>query len=152
MYQSKQQGRARYSFYHAELNEQLVSRVGLERELAQAVRATSCGCTTSRSSTRASGRLAGCEALLRWQHPTRGLLLPASSSAWPRSAGLVRELGAWSCDAACALSARWHAAGLEAGRVSVNVSALQFRDQRLVETSSARCSATACEPTHSSSS
>jgi EAL domain-containing protein (putative c-di-GMP-specific phosphodiesterase class I) len=82
----------------------------------------------------ASGRLAGCEALLRWQHPTRGLLLPASFIGVAEESGLVRELGAWTFDAACAQIARWHAAGLEAGRVSVNVSALQFRDQRLVET------------------
>jgi diguanylate cyclase (GGDEF)-like protein len=134
MYQSKQQGRARYSFYHAELNEQLVSRVGLERELAQAIGHDELLLHYQPIVDAASGRLAGCEALVRWQHPTRGLLLPASFIGVAEESGLVRELGAWTFDAACAQIARWHAAGLEAGRVSVNVSALQFRDQRLVET------------------
>jgi EAL domain-containing protein (putative c-di-GMP-specific phosphodiesterase class I) len=71
---------------------------------------------------------------VRWPHPTRGLLLPASFIGGAGESGLVRELGAWTFDAACAQIARWHAAGFDAGRVSVNVSALQFRDQRLIET------------------
>ena len=134
MYQAKQEGRARYSFYHEHLNEQLVSRVGLERELAQAIAHGELVLHFQPIVEAASGAWHGCEALVRWQHPTRGLLLPASFIGVAESSGLVRDLGAWTFDAACAQIARWQAAGLVVGRVAVNVSALQFRDQRLVET------------------
>jgi diguanylate cyclase (GGDEF)-like protein len=133
MYQSKQQGRARYSFYHADLNEQLVTRVGLERELAQAISNGELVLHYQPIVDAKSARLAGCEALVRWLHPARGLLLPASFIGVAEEGGLVRELGAWTLDAACAQLAAWHALGLDPGRLSVNVSALQFRDQRLVE-------------------
>jgi len=81
-----------------------------------------------------SGALAGVEALVRWQHPTRGLLLPAAFIPIAEESGLVRELGAWTIDAACAQIARWKGTGNAATCVAINVSALQFRDQQLIET------------------
>ena len=134
MYESKQQGRARYSFYHAELNEQLVTRVGFERELAHAIAHGELVLHYQPVIDAVNGAPRGCEALVRWQHPTRGLLLPSTFIPAAEESGLVRELGAWTLDAACAQIARWKAIGLGTGRVSVNVSALQFRDQRLTDT------------------
>jgi diguanylate cyclase (GGDEF)-like protein len=134
MYESKQQGRARYSFYHNELNEQLVTRVGLERELAHAITHGELVLHYQPVIDAANGAPRGCEALVRWQHPTRGLLLPTSFIGVAEESGLVRELGAWTLDAVCAQIARWKVIGLHIGRVSVNVSALQFRDQRLTDT------------------
>jgi EAL domain-containing protein (putative c-di-GMP-specific phosphodiesterase class I) len=78
-----------------------------------------------------SGRLVGCEALVRWMHPQRGLLMPGTFIQTAEETGLIRELGLWTLDAACAQLASWKAAGLHPGRIAVNVSALQFRDQRL---------------------
>ena len=134
MYESKQHGRARYSFYHAQLNEQLITRVGLERELAHAITHGELVLHYQPVVDAVNGAPRGCEALVRWQHPTRGLLLPSTFIAVAEESGLVRELGAWTLDAACAQIARWKAIGLATGRVSVNVSALQFRDQRLTDT------------------
>jgi diguanylate cyclase (GGDEF)-like protein len=134
MYESKQQGRARYSFYHDELNEQLVTRVGLERELAHAIAHGELVLHYQPVIDAVNGALRGCEALVRWQHPTRGLLLPTSFIPLAEESGLVRELGAWTLDAVCAQIARWKAIGLRTGHISVNVSALQFRDQRLTDT------------------
>lgn len=134
MYQSKQQGRARYSFYHEELNQQLISRVGLERELAHAITHGELVLHYQPMFDARDGMPRGCEALVRWQHPTRGLLLPDSFIPAAEESGLVRELGAWTLDAACSQIARWKASGFDAGCLSVNVSALQFRDQRLIET------------------
>ena len=134
MYESKQHGRARYSFYHAQLNEQLITRIGLERELAHAVTHGELVLHYQPVVDALNGATRGCEALVRWQHPTRGLLLPSTFIPVAEESGLVRELGAWTLDAACSQIARWKAIGFDSGRVSVNVSALQFRDQRLVET------------------
>ncbi|TMG98243.1 MAG: EAL domain-containing protein [Betaproteobacteria bacterium] len=134
MYKSKQLGRARYSFFHAELNEAMVARVDLERELAQAVAHNELVLHYQPVVEAPSGRLHGCEALVRWRHPQRGLLMPDAFIGVAEESGLIRELGAWTLDAACAQLARWKAAGRHPGRVAVNVSALQFRDQRLLET------------------
>ena len=78
-----------------------------------------------------SGAMVGCEALVRWLHPQRGLQLPGTFIRTAEETGLIRELGLWTLDAACAQLAAWKAAGLHPGRVAINVSALQFRDQRL---------------------
>jgi EAL domain-containing protein (putative c-di-GMP-specific phosphodiesterase class I) len=77
------------------------------------------------------GCLVGCEALVRWMHPQRGLLMPGTFIQTAEETGLIRELGLWTLDAACAQLARWKAAGVHPGRIAINVSALQFRDQRL---------------------
>jgi len=134
MYKSKQLGRARYSFFHAELNDTMIARVELERELAVAVAHGELVLHYQPVVNALSGRLHGCEALVRWQHPRRGLLMPGDFIGVAEDSGLIRELGAWTIDAACAQLARWKAAHRHPGRMAVNVSALQFRDQRLLET------------------
>ncbi len=134
MYQAKQHGRARYSFYHSELNERLISRVALERELAHAIAHGELVLHYQPVVDAVTGALLGCEALVRWEHPTRGLQAPSSFIPVAEESGLVRDLGAWTLDAACAQIALWKKAGQSVGRVSINVSALQFRDQRLIET------------------
>ncbi len=134
MYQAKQHGRARYSFYHAELNERLIARVALERELAHAIAHGELVLYYQPVVDAVTGALLGCEALVRWEHPTRGLQTPDSFIPVAEESGLVRDLGAWTLDAACAQIALWKKAGRPIRRVSINVSALQFRDQRLIDT------------------
>jgi len=134
MYQSKQQGRGAVTFFEPELNARLLTRLELERELAQAVPQGELVLHYQPVVDAASGQLVSCEALLRWQHPTRGLLGPDTFIAVAEESGLIREIGAWVISEACAQLARWHARGASALRVAVNVSALQFRDQRLVPT------------------
>src|SRR5262249_27209241 len=129
-----QLGRARYSFFHAELNDALISRVELERELAQAVARNELVLHFQPVVNALTGRMHGCEALVRWQHPTRGLLAPGAFIGVAEETGLIRDIGAWILDAACAQLARWKAGNRHPGRVAVNVSALQFRDHGLVET------------------
>ncbi|MBK9361961.1 MAG: EAL domain-containing protein [Rubrivivax sp.] len=78
------------------------------------------------------GRIVGAEALVRWQHPRRGLLGPDAFIETAESTGLVRPLGRWVLQAACAQLAAWHAQGLGALQMAVNVSALQLREARFV--------------------
>jgi len=134
MYRSKELGRARYSFFHAELNAAFQSRVELERELAHAIAHDELVLHYQPVVEALTGRVRGCEALVRWQHPERGLLMPGAFIAMAEESGLIRELGLWTLEAACAQLARWKAAGRHPGKVAINVSALQFRDQRLPET------------------
>lgn len=77
----------------------------------------------------ATGRINGCEALLRWKHPKRGLLLPAEFIGALEDSGLIHEVGAWVLGEACGQVRRWLDAGLQMDLVAVNVSALQFARQ-----------------------
>ncbi len=72
-------------------------------------------------------RVIGAEALLRWQHPTRGLLPPGRFLPLAESSGLMHDLGAWVLDAACRQMAAWQALGWGPFRLAVNVSARQVR-------------------------
>lgn len=81
----------------------------------------------------ASGGLVGFEALLRWRHPTRGLLLPDRFIAAAESVGLMTPIGRLMFARTCAQIRAWLDAGMEPGRVAVNLSANQFRDRQLAE-------------------
>jgi predicted signal transduction protein with EAL and GGDEF domain len=131
MYKSKDMGKGRYCFYEHDLDIALRSRLELERELLQAIANHELLLHYQPVFDMRSGRLVGCEALVRWLHPQRGLLMPGTFIQTAEETGLIRELGLWTLDAACAQLAAWKACGLHPGRIAVNVSALQFRDQRL---------------------
>ncbi len=133
MYKSKDLGKGRYSFYQPDLDTAFRSRLELERELLQAIANNELVLHYQPVFDMRQGRLVGCEALVRWNHPQRGLLMPDTFIQTAEETGLIRELGMWTLEAACTQLAAWKAAGLHPGRVAVNVSALQFRDQRLPE-------------------
>ncbi len=133
MYKSKDLGKGRYSFYQPDLDIAFRSRLELERELVQAIARHELALHYQPVFDMRSGELVGCEALVRWNHPQRGLLMPDTFIHTAEETGLIRELGLWTLDAACAQLANWKTAGRHPGRVAVNVSALQFRDQRLLQ-------------------
>ncbi len=134
MYAAKTLGRARVSFFRAEFNAQLQATAQLERELRQALAADEFVLHYQPQVDAGSGALVGCEALIRWQHPQRGMVPPVQFIGAAEQCGLISELGAWTIRHACAQIARWKAAGLAFGCVAVNVSALEFRNHRLVDT------------------
>jgi len=131
MYKSKDMGKGRYCFYEHDLDIAFRSRLEMERELLQAIANHELLLHYQPVFDMRSGRLVGCEALVRWMHPQRGLLMPGTFIQTAEETGLIRELGLWTLDAACAQLASWKGSGLHPGRIAINVSALQFRDQRL---------------------
>jgi len=76
----------------------------------------------------------GCEALIRWQHPQRGLVPPLEFIRAAEECGLISDVGAWAIRAACAQIAQWRSAGWKFGSIAVNISALEFRNHRLIDT------------------
>ena len=146
MYKSKDMGKGRYCFYEHDLDVALRSRLELERELLRAIANHELLLHYQPVFDMRSGRLVGCEALVRWLHPQRGLLMPGTFIQTAEETGLIRELGLWTLDAACAQLASWKAAGLHPGRIAVNVSALQFRDQRLPQVLQTPCRPTTSSP------
>jgi len=81
----------------------------------------------------AAGRITAVEALVRWNHPTRGLVAPDKFIPLADETGLIGEIGHWVLFEACAQTRRWHDTGLSGIKVSVNVSAVQFRQCDLVQ-------------------
>ncbi len=133
MYQAKSLGRARYSFFHSELNTRRQASLELEHQLGHAIGAGELVLHYQPQVDARTGVLMGLEALVRWQHPQRGLLYPAHFIAVAEESGQIAEMGVWTLHEACRQKAAWKARGLDVGCMSVNVSALEFRDHRLLE-------------------
>ncbi|MDL5030995.1 EAL domain-containing protein [Pelomonas sp. APW6] len=132
MYQAKSQGKNTFRFYDAELQAVLATRAALESELRQAIARQQLQ-LHFQPQVDDSGQLLGAEALLRWQHPDRGLVAPGVFIPVAEQCGFVLELGSWVLDAACRTLASWATLpGCQALNLSVNVSALQLRDPQFV--------------------
>jgi diguanylate cyclase (GGDEF)-like protein len=134
MYAAKNLGRARYSFFRAEFNAQLLASIQLEKELVRALAQDEFVLHYQPQVAASNGALLGCEALIRWNHPERGLLAPGEFIAAAEQCGLIGEIGAWTLRAACAQIARWKHTGVAFHAIAVNISALEFRNHRLVDT------------------
>ena len=133
MYQAKSLGRARYSFFHSELNTQLRAAMELEGQLGHAIANGQLVLHYQPQVDANTGMLVGLEALVRWQHPERGLLYPGYFIGMAEESGQIADMGVWTLNEACRQKAMWKARGLDVGCMSVNVSALEFRDHRLLE-------------------
>ncbi|HUK04309.1 MAG TPA: PAS domain S-box protein [Burkholderiales bacterium] len=132
MYHAKETGRANYQFFTEQMNQAASRRLALEGDLRQAVLKGEMRAWYQPVVAAADGKVAAHEALLRWQHPTRGIIEPAEFIQLADDTGLVQRLGEWLLAEAC----RWTAfIGAERGLpVGVNLSARQFHDPRLAET------------------
>lgn len=133
MYQAKSLGRARYSFFHAELNTRMQATMELEHQLGEAIAAGQLVLHYQPQVNANTGAMVGVEALVRWQHPQRGLLYPGHFITMAEESGRIAEMGVWTLNEACRQKAAWKAQGLDVGCMSVNVSALEFRDHRLLD-------------------
>ena len=133
VYQAKSLGRARYSFFHSELNFRLQASLELEQELAHAIAHDELVLHYQPQVDAQTGRLVAVEALVRWQHPTRGLLLPGQFIGMAEESGRIADMGVWTLREACRQLADWNARGIAVGNMAVNVSAQEFRDHRLLD-------------------
>ncbi len=130
LYQAKAAGRNTWRFYAQEMNERIVERRQLEQDLRLALNRTDQLCLHYQPRYRVDGlQLAGAEALVRWQHPQRGLLGPDHFIPLAEETGLIVPLGTWVLRNACIEAMRW----TQALPVSVNLSPLQFRCSDLVD-------------------
>ncbi|MGD9798800.1 MAG: putative bifunctional diguanylate cyclase/phosphodiesterase, partial [Acidimicrobiia bacterium] len=129
MYRAKQQGRRTYCEYSPEMNHDSPARLELESQLHTAIERGELRLHYQPKIHVASGRMTGMEALLRWDHPERGLLEPADFIALAEESGLIVPMGAWALEEACRQNRCWLDAGFPPMVVAVNLSARQFRDK-----------------------
>ncbi len=133
MYRAKDKGRDRAEIFDARLREDVVARLDTERELRHALDHGGLLVHYQPVVSLRTGRLAGFEALVRWQHPQKGLLGPADFLAVAEDSGLMRPIGRWVRTEVCRTVARWHQEHPEWGRfvTSINVSAAELSDPHL---------------------
>ena len=127
MYCAKEKGRNTFQFFTEDMNIQVVERLTLENSLRLALQRKELFLVYQPQMEIASGMIVGVEALLRWQHPERGLVPPDKFIRVAESSGLIMPIGEWVLREACSQVRQWQDAGLLVVPVAVNVSAVQFR-------------------------
>jgi diguanylate cyclase (GGDEF)-like protein/PAS domain S-box-containing protein len=133
MYGAKTSGKAQYVVYAPPMDDHVVGRLELVADMRRALADDEFVVHYQPTVELETGRIVGAEALVRWQHPTRGLLQPGDFIGVAEETGQIVELGRWVLEEACRQSARWRAELAYDLGVSVNVSTRQIRRPGLVE-------------------
>ena len=133
MYHAKENGRNNFQFFKPEMNLQAVERQSLEGSLRHALDRCEFLLHYQPKIDLFTGQITGAEALIRWQHPERGLVSPAQFVPIAEDCGLILPIGRWVLREACKQAREWQCAGLPFKRVSINVSASEFRSKTFLE-------------------
>ena len=131
MYSAKEQGRNRYQVYTASLRSPL-NPLNLEAEIRHSLHQEDFCLYYQPQMNLKTGKIAAVEALIRWQHPERGLLSPGHFIPFAEESDLICEIGDWVLRAACEQLAQWQKQGMNHLRVAVNVSGRQFQQRNFV--------------------
>jgi diguanylate cyclase (GGDEF)-like protein len=131
MYRAKSAGRGGFQLYDRSMNAQALERLQMEAHLRRALERNEFVLHYQPRVAAATGRIVGAEALIRWQHPERGLLPPGDFIPLAEDAGLIIPIGEWVIEAACRQCAAWMAQGLEPVPVAVNLAATHLRQSSL---------------------
>jgi diguanylate cyclase (GGDEF)-like protein/PAS domain S-box-containing protein len=133
MYHAKERGLNNFQFFKAEMNLKAVERQSLEGNLRRALEREEFLLHYQPKVNLDSGEITGVEALIRWQQPDRGLVSPSQFVPIAEECGLIVRIGRWVLREACRQAHEWQDAGLPFKRVSINVSAPEFRHKGFVE-------------------
>jgi diguanylate cyclase (GGDEF)-like protein len=133
MYHAKSMGKNGYSFFDVSMNTNARKQLQLLQDLRNALEHQQFCLHYQPKFDAISGRAVGAEALLRWEHPQQGLLLPVTFIELAEKTGLIIPIGEWVLNEACRQMAIWYAQGYKDWRIAVNLSALQFCHAGLVK-------------------
>ncbi|MEO9522579.1 putative bifunctional diguanylate cyclase/phosphodiesterase [Marinobacter alexandrii] len=128
---AKQSGADHFQFYVASIDQEIRDRRQLEKDLVQALTNKEFHLVYQPQISLESRRVIGAEALIRWTHPTRGLIPPDDFIPVAETNGIIVEIGQWVLEQACAQAARWADQGTPL-RIAVNLSAVQLRQASIV--------------------
>ncbi|MFQ5472309.1 MAG: EAL domain-containing protein, partial [Dehalococcoidia bacterium] len=146
LYRAKAQGRDNFQFYYSEMNASILERTDLEADLRGALEREEFVIHYQPQVNITTGRVVGMEALVRWQHPDRGLIPPVEFIPLAEETGLILPLGERLLRTACEQHKAWREAGLPSIRMAVNLSARQFKSRKLTATVSRILEETGLDP------
>ncbi len=132
MHHAKQLGEGNYKFYTEEMNVAAIEWLKLENDLRHALRRNEFHLHYQPQYTIAGDRVASIEALIRWQHPQRGLISPAEFLPILEKTGLIIPVGEWVFRESCRQFLEWRRNGLDIGAISINLSVRQFNSASLL--------------------
>src|SRR4051812_4067990 len=135
MYRAKSRGKGRYAVYEPSMHTAIVDRLELEFDLKRAIEHEELVVVYQPIFSLVSGAVTGVEALVRWRHPSRGIVMPESFIPLAEESGLIGELGRWVLRTACHQGALWRAKypGHPGLAIGVNISGAQLREPGLVQ-------------------
>jgi len=133
MYQAKEQGRDNYQLFNAFINAKALQRIALEHGLRKALVNQELAVYYQPIFDFRTGRVSGMEALLRWNHPTLGMIPPAVFIPLAEAIGVMVPIGTWATRVACAQAKAWHDAGHRALTLAVNLSVCQLQQPDLLQ-------------------
>jgi diguanylate cyclase (GGDEF)-like protein/PAS domain S-box-containing protein len=133
MYEAKERGRNNSQFYRIDLNSNASERQSLNSSLRHAIQRDEFTLHYQPIINLSTGRIAGAEALIRWRHPTRGVIAPTQFISIAEESGLIVPIGRWVLREACRQAKAWQDAGLPLIRLAVNISAVELRSKDFVE-------------------
>ncbi|MGD8592798.1 MAG: EAL domain-containing protein [Gammaproteobacteria bacterium] len=133
MYRAKSSGSSQYRFYAPDMNARGHELLAMEADLRYALDHHEFLLHYQPQVELRSGRIAGLEGLIRWQHPKRGLMSPDDFVYLLENSGLITSVGEWVLRQACIMHRHWREAGFQTKHISVNVSAVQFNDVELLD-------------------
>ncbi|MGG4452942.1 bifunctional diguanylate cyclase/phosphodiesterase [Brevibacillus porteri] len=133
MYEVKKQGKNGHLFYTPEFDVQLLENIEIESDLRKAIERNELVVYYQPQFHAESNRMIGVEALVRWNHPTKGMLSPGVFIPIAEETGLIYEVGTWVLREACRQMKEWHDEGGPLIPVSVNLSSHQFHQRNLVQ-------------------
>ncbi|MBT0570092.1 EAL domain-containing protein [Curvibacter sp. CHRR-16] len=146
MFLAKRSGRNAYRLYSKHLTEQANARLQLETELRRALERKAMALYFQPKIDLRTGQLVGSEALVRWQHPERGVITPYQFIPIAEDTGLIIPLGTWVLRQACHTASLWNRAGAPPHKVAINLSARQFQAGNLISTITQTLQETGCRP------
>ena len=147
MYHAKEAGRNTYKYFSSFMNQRAINRLQLENELRNALIRDQLLVVYQPQVGVSNNKVVGAEALLRWRHPTKGLILPADFIPVAEATGMITDIGAWVLNQACAQQLRWRRQGLPPMRIAVNLSVRQVH-QNLVKVVSKTLDETGLDPAY----
>jgi diguanylate cyclase (GGDEF)-like protein/PAS domain S-box-containing protein len=133
MYQAKENGRQSYQFFKPAMNVRAVERQSIEGSLRRALERQEFALHYQPKINLRTGAITGAEALIRWTHPTRGLISPGQFIPVAEECGLILPIGKWVLREACKQARTWVDAGLPLATMAVNISAMEFQEENFLE-------------------
>jgi diguanylate cyclase (GGDEF)-like protein/PAS domain S-box-containing protein len=127
LYRAKHAGRGQYRFHSDEIDHEVRAHMMLAEDLRNALARHELEMRYQPQVELATGKIVGMEGLLRWNHPTRGLLLPEDFLPIAEKYGLMPQLGRWAMDTACRQMSLWRAAAMQVPVVAINVALAQIK-------------------------